>query len=98
MLFARYGGEEFVVSINGSGLTAAEYFANQLCRQVEKAPMLTADESIYLTLSIGVATAVNSEEEALRQLLNRADQALYAAKGAGRNQVKIYAEKEAMHN
>jgi diguanylate cyclase (GGDEF)-like protein len=53
-------------------------------------PLKTEEGVIAVTLSFGVAEAVKEAEETLSQLLNRADQALYAAKQEGRNRVLVY--------
>lgn len=84
-IVARWGGEEFAVLL--------PYF--DLCRAEEKAEDLRAtlarsrfeEQSIRVTTSIGVAQL--SENETGAQLLKRADDALYDAKGSGRNRVII---------
>lgn len=90
MLFARYGGEEFVLALSGYGVVEAETFANQLRMHIETSPLVTIEGSVSITISIGVAGATNVTEETLYLLLNKADKALYQAKHAGRNQVKVY--------
>lgn len=92
MLFARYGGEEFVLAIKGSPASAGEAFANQLRKSVENQPLVTAEEVVSVTLSSGVAESGEETDETLFQLLNQADQALYSAKRAGRNQVQVFSE------
>ncbi len=83
-LFARYGGEEFVVALKGADVWEGIALAERLRAAVEKHPIIPEAESGHVTLSIGVAEA---KDETLRQLLNRADQALYLAKESGRNRV-----------
>jgi len=90
MLFARYGGEEFVLALKGWTISEGEALANQLRRQVEAQPLITNEGTIFVTLSSGVAETTKEKEESLHQLLNKADQALYKAKRAGRNQVHIW--------
>ncbi|WP_040206756.1 histidine kinase N-terminal 7TM domain-containing diguanylate cyclase [Neobacillus jeddahensis] len=90
LLFARYGGEEFVVALKGYTLFEGEVLANQLRKAVENQPLITTEEVISVTLSSGVAEVAKAAEETLHQLLNKADQALYSAKRAGRNQVHVY--------
>ncbi len=84
----RYGGEEFVVLLPDSPLAAAAAAAERLCRSVAAAAMPTSshDDGLNITVSIGVATAI-AGQESLDDLIRRADQALYEAKKAGRNQV-----------
>ena len=81
----RYGGEEFLTIIDGNGLETAVQFArsvrNGLARQEELREALT--------VSVGIATydpSMNSRGE----LLAAADAALYAAKAAGRNAIRVH--------
>ena len=57
--------------------------AERIRREVEAYPFSYGGQSIPLTVSIGVTTHTNKEK--LEELLQRADQALYAAKNGGRN-------------
>ena len=91
--FARYGGEEFVLALKGYTLSQGETLAEQIRRHVETHPLLINEETISVTLSLGVAQAEKQENETLDELLNKADIALYAAKQNGRNQVRVYEEK-----
>lgn len=93
MLFARYGGEEFVLALEGGTAFTGEALANQLRKSVEEQPLITTEGVISVTLSIGVAETTGESEETIYQLLNKADQALYAAKREGRNQVRVYPKK-----
>ncbi|MBT2657636.1 diguanylate cyclase [Bacillus sp. ISL-18] len=90
ILFARYGGEEFVLALKGWTVVEGEVLANKLRKQVEAQPLLTTEGVISVTLSSGVAEAMEDTEETLHQLLNKADKALYSAKREGRNQVQVY--------
>ena len=92
ILFARYGGEEFVIGLNNCTGAEAEAVANQLRLQLESKPLLMNDAAISVTISCGVAETGEGAKETLHQLLKKADQALYAAKRQGRNQVQMYAE------
>ncbi len=84
-IFARYGGEEFVVFLPGANLPeAAEFIAERLRQAVGASPFSTAE--VPVTISLGVAQI--GSEETLEGALSRADKALYAAKGAGRNLVR----------
>ncbi|KUP04070.1 diguanylate cyclase [Bacillus coahuilensis m2-6] len=88
-LFARYGGEEFVLGVKGYTEEEGAALAEQLRSEVEALTIHTPDGKITVTLSLGVA-ALTKEDEALYQILNHADQALYRAKEAGRNRVCVY--------
>ncbi|WP_042357145.1 histidine kinase N-terminal 7TM domain-containing diguanylate cyclase [Bacillus rubiinfantis] len=92
ILFARYGGEEFVLALNGQTEAEGEALANQLRQAVAAHPLMTDYGWISVTISCGVAELEKGSEDTLSQLLHKADKALYAAKGAGRNQVQVYKE------
>ncbi|WP_431027745.1 diguanylate cyclase [Lysinibacillus sp. LZ02] len=98
-LFARYGGEEFVLALKGYNGLQGEAVANQIRKYVESQSCMTEEGKINVTLSLGVAEASHETDETLYQLLNKADQALYAAKAAGRNRVHVYeANEEVLSN
>jgi len=80
----RLGGEEFVVLPLYNSLAEAEHLAEELRSLVERVPF---SRDISMTISLGVAQYQANESPA--HWLNRADQALYQAKSAGRNQVKV---------
>ncbi|MBL8525296.1 MAG: diguanylate cyclase [Betaproteobacteria bacterium] len=84
-LVARYGGEEFVVVLRGvSGPQMAERM-ERLRAAVERHDWGRVVTGLAVTTSIGVAAADGAL--AFRELVERADTALYAAKSAGRNRV-----------
>jgi diguanylate cyclase (GGDEF)-like protein len=85
-ILGRWGGEEFLVICPETDLQGAQQLAEKLCRAVAAAPF---GELGSKTVSCGVATAV--AETKLDTLITRADNALYAAKNAGRNQVAVAA-------
>jgi two-component system cell cycle response regulator len=75
----RLGGEEFLVLLPDTNAKAAGHVAEKLRAEVAAAPT-----PVPVTVSIGLATW---DGEAPEELLHRADEALYAAKSAGRDQV-----------
>jgi diguanylate cyclase (GGDEF)-like protein/PAS domain S-box-containing protein len=81
-LVARYGGEEFLAILPDTCVIEAVRIANRLCEAVASA----AWEHRVITASIGVAT-LDEHTLSTTSFLNEADQALYAAKRGGRNQV-----------
>jgi two-component system cell cycle response regulator len=87
-LAARYGGEEFVVVMPDTPMEVALAVAERLCRRMANEPVSISDASdrVRVTVSIGVAESRNKNDTAER-LLKLADDALYEAKDAGRNQV-----------
>lgn len=78
----RWGGEEFLVLLPEMDVSAASQMAERLRQVIEAA---TFPEDIHLTSSFGAAQY--RKGEAIADLLQRADKALYAAKDAGRNRV-----------
>ncbi len=85
---ARYGGEEFVVIFPETALSRAEELAERLRDQIASHLFhIAGDKTIKLTVSIGIAN-LPEHAESWQGLLEAADKALYAAKHAGRNQVK----------
>lgn len=88
-LAARYGGEEFLVVLPGTPLQAATQIAERIRAEIAGLDIAheSSDIAAHLTISLGVATAVPDTRDSFDTLLKAADDALYAAKGAGRNRV-----------
>ncbi len=102
-LCGRIGGEEFVVLLPEADAEGALTTAERLRADLAETPIDTAGGPLGVTISIGVATHrprspsanENADDEATRRvqdLLQRADDALYRAKGGGRNCVRVDAE------
>jgi len=83
----RWGGEEFLLVMKGCDLAEGQRIAEALRQKVAGSPVEMNGLTIPLTISIGVSQFDGSE--APDQTVNRADAALYAAKSAGRNRVKV---------
>ncbi|SEK00151.1 sensor domain-containing diguanylate cyclase [Paraburkholderia diazotrophica] len=88
-MVARYGGEEFAVVLPDTASNAAVHVAEKIRRVVETLHVrqLPPDHG-GLTVSIGVATCRPADGGTPPELVAAADAQLYAAKAAGRNQVK----------
>lgn len=85
---ARYGGEEFVIILRQCELKMAAKTAERIRRACEKQKIKINDDILNITLSVGVAAfPVHASEPAT--LIAAADEALYRAKGAGRNRVEV---------
>jgi diguanylate cyclase (GGDEF)-like protein len=86
---ARYGGEEFLAFPASAPVEAALGLAERLRVVVERLPLQIADasESARVTISAGVAGIDGVPAGSVSDLIASADQALYAAKAAGRNRV-----------
>ncbi|MCX9154332.1 diguanylate cyclase [Pseudomonas sp. TB1-B1] len=83
---ARFGGEEFVLLMPDSPLTDALTVGEVLRNAIEACPFHFKGEPVTITVSMGVAQFQPGERSELA--LKRADEALYRAKAAGRNQVQ----------
>ncbi|MEQ1515483.1 MAG: GGDEF domain-containing protein [Usitatibacteraceae bacterium] len=84
---ARYGGEEFVILLPA---TTSEEAANVLMRaqrQLTRDFFLHNDKKILITFSVGITDFRAGDSRA--SAINRADQAVYAAKAAGKNRVHV---------
>ncbi|MBI4487390.1 MAG: sensor domain-containing diguanylate cyclase, partial [Acidobacteria bacterium] len=87
----RYGGEEFLVLLPETPIDGAKRVADTLRRELSELPIPWKGETIGLTASFGVTTALPSETDP-QALISRADAALYRAKDQGRNCVRLSVE------
>jgi diguanylate cyclase len=83
---ARFGGEEFVLLMPGTSLKDGIGLMERLRAAIEACPFHFKSQRVTVTVSSGVAAFRSAEQSAV--VLKRADQALYRAKSAGRNQVQ----------
>lgn len=86
---ARYGGEEFSVLLPETSAEEAETIAERIRRHVEE----TKFPKRKVTVSIGIAI-LGGNVSSVKDLIGAADNALYSAKRAGRNTIKIYSESD----
>lgn len=88
---ARYGGEEFALVLPNTSPGGARLLAEKLRQTVAGMNIqhIAPTEGSSLTVSIGLATLVPPVGSHSRQLIQSADQGLYAAKHNGRNQVVV---------
>ncbi|MCZ2499101.1 diguanylate cyclase [Xylophilus sp. Kf1] len=86
---ARIGGEEFAVLMPSTDEVQALQGAERLRLSVESQRVDTGDAVVRYTVSAGIAT-VDSDAADLQSLMKRADDALYSAKAAGRNQTALW--------
>lgn len=97
-IVCRYGGEEFAVIIDGlgraeAGRLAEEFRALQAAEPVDVSGCAVDVQTLSITISIGIAAYEPQTAHAFakaEQLVQAADQAVYAAKGSGRNCVRIF--------
>ena len=84
----RYGGEEFVTVLPGSDLEGATLVAERIRKRLEQTEVRTSSGPLKVTASFGVAAVHGPDCRASgKDLLAKADAALYEAKRAGRNRV-----------
>ena len=88
---ARLGGEEFLVVCPGTDAAQAAGCAERLRAAIEANMIHSGDMHRSVTASLGVATRT-SESANLDTLIKCADEAVYAAKNAGRNRVCVYGQ------
>jgi two-component system cell cycle response regulator len=93
-LIARIGGEEFLICLPNTALSESRIVAERLCQVIENTLVhLRTGEELNVTVSIGLALSHEAKGFAaaplVSEIFDRADRALLAAKGAGRNQVTI---------
>ncbi len=87
---ARYGGEEFVLILPDTDGEGAELFANKLREEVAAQVMTSEQGPFHVTISMGIAEYPQDTRDS-SELIERADQALYRCKRAGRNCVTRWA-------
>jgi len=92
---ARYGGEEFAVILDNAGEKEAQDIAEKMRHSIRSRPFATSAGRITVTASFGYTIAAGRVRTAGKELLERADQALYQAKERGRDRVVSYSEMEA---
>jgi diguanylate cyclase (GGDEF)-like protein len=86
----RYGGEEMCVWLPSTNTVGALKVAEDIRLAVENMVFSADKSSFKVTISIGVAPAVEGETGQLEDIIKRADQALYSSKHNGRNRVSVY--------
>ena len=88
-LAARYGGDEFALILPDTAKAGAVHLANVLQKEIEELDfsIMAGEKKIPLSLSIGIASARPGGGNTPENLLSLADNALYDAKKAGRNQM-----------
>jgi two-component system, cell cycle response regulator len=85
----RYGGEEFLVVLNNCNPPFALARAEEIRKAIAHTPVSSASASIPVSMSVGLLLSQDWGRLPVEELLQEADGALYAAKAAGRNCVKI---------
>ena len=89
-ILGRYGGEEFAILLPNTALPGTREIAKRICKAIASQVVDAGDAKVPVTASLGVVSIEESSQINVEVLIDRADQALYAAKQAGRNQMVIW--------
>ncbi|UCV04598.1 sensor domain-containing diguanylate cyclase [Dechloromonas denitrificans] len=82
---ARYGGEEFIILLPETALDDATVVLTRLQRELTRKFFLNGNDKVLITFSAGVTQMQAEDTQAT--VIKRADDAMYEAKGAGKNRV-----------
>jgi diguanylate cyclase (GGDEF)-like protein len=85
---ARYGGDEFAVILPNTSLEDAVTVAERMCKMVAETPIMWDGEKLNTSISVGVGQYDATMGPG--DVTKATDQALYAAKQAGKNNVKVF--------
>ena len=88
-ILARFGGEEFIVLLPESNQEQARLTAEKIRLTIAELRIEELNPGFRLTISLGIAGKSADDVSSLSDLLRQADVALYAAKKAGRNCVRV---------
>lgn len=96
-MVARTGGEEFTILLPDTDPEGALHTATRICDTVRSHQFMVNGKRLYLTISVGlVSMARVGSDAASANLKERADEALYAAKRAGRDRVRVWDDQIAL--
>lgn len=98
-LVARYGGEEFAVILPMTDIKGAQIIAEEILEAIKSLKIEHINSTVRLgiiTASIGTACIFPHINKRPYELIKAADEALYAAKQEGRNQVSVYGHNRAI--
>ncbi|PIQ88323.1 MAG: hypothetical protein COV72_08430 [Candidatus Omnitrophica bacterium CG11_big_fil_rev_8_21_14_0_20_42_13] len=91
-LLGRFGGEEFILILPETDKQAALFAAERIRRAVEDNVIKAYDTVLRATISIGI-TSFPIDAQSDKDLMDKADRALYEAKNLGKNRVCLYSVK-----
>jgi len=92
-MVSRYGGDEFAVLLIHAGRSEADLLASRIFKRIKDFPFVVDPEkeikkTIYVTVSLGGAV-LRRQDDGVKSFIERADQGLYQAKEAGRDQIRL---------
>jgi diguanylate cyclase (GGDEF)-like protein len=85
----RYGGEEFLVVLNNCDPASAPGRADEIRKAISNSAITTSFGPVGITMSVGLLLSQEWRNRPTEELLHNVDGALYAAKAAGRNCVRL---------
>lgn len=85
-MLCRYGGEEFIIALPETDMDSALVLGKRILEKISGSVFNHNDTNASVTVSIGIATQIDGDS--LDGIIKRADDKLYEAKTAGKNQVK----------
>jgi diguanylate cyclase (GGDEF)-like protein len=85
----RYGGDEFLIILPGSSLEGTVHLAERIRHFFASSPLKTTEGTFYVTFSMGVDSLAKVTHQDIKPIIKRVDQALYKAKGSGRNCIAV---------
>lgn len=84
----RYGGEEFLICLPGTDIGEAKVILERMRHDIAAMNFVVDGKAIPVTASFGLSPI--GRESCIEDYIEHADEALYAAKAAGRNRVEVY--------
>ena len=91
---SRYGGEEFAIILTETDIKAAYIIAERLRKKIEETYYKLEDYDVNVTISIGLAQFDSKNDKNGKDLIVKADLALYEAKSQGRNRIVMYKKED----
>lgn len=91
-VIARWGGEEFLILMPETGAAGALKYLQRLTDRVRESDFHAGNEALHLTLSVGLGIA--EPGDTLDALVGRADVAMYEAKQAGRDTIRMHSDTD----
>lgn len=87
--FGRYGGEEWLLVLSDTNKDNIQIIFERLHTELNNSKIIGLPQDENITFSMGIAQYNYQQDKSLQSLINRADECLYQAKSAGRNQLKM---------